>query len=153
MIVEDTRQKAGKHENKHEHWAQTGTAWIRSALPFGDYWPTPRVAIDTKENIQEIAANMCGASKEKTRFRKECTKARDAGCKLVFLIEDKGYSGINDLWGQKIWIHTGQVIPGDQLAKAMLIMQERYGIEFRFCSPEDSGRIIKELLEDECGEE
>ena len=42
-----------------------------------------------------------------------------------------------------------QVIPGDQLAKAMLIMQERYGIQFRFCDPEDSGRIIKELLDED----
>lgn len=149
MIVEDTRQKTGKHENKHEYWDKTGTAWARSGLLFGDYWPTPQVAVDTKENIQEIAANMCGAAKEKARFRKECTKARDAGCKLVFLIEDRSYSNVNDLWGQKIWIHTGQVIPGDQLAKAMLIMQERYGIQFRFCAPEDSGRIIKELLDED----
>ena len=147
-IIEDTRQKTGKHENKHRYWDDAGTEWIRSALAFGDYWPAPKIAVDTKENIQEIASNMCGAVKERNRFREECKKAKSFGCKLIFLIEDSRYNEINDLWGEKIWIHTGQTIPGDQLAKAMMIMQERYGIEFWFCDPEESGRVIEELLED-----
>ena len=148
MIIEDTRNKAGKHENKHKHWDKTGLKWLRSSLPFGDYWPTPKVAIDTKQDIQEIAGNMCGAAKEKRRFRAECEKARDAGCKLIYLIEDHRYERIEDLYGKKIWIHTGQVIPGDQLALAMLTVQSRYGCEFWFCDPADSGRIIQELLND-----
>lgn len=147
-LVEDTRQKAGKHENKHRYWEETGTSWVRSALPFGDYWPVPRVAVDTKEDIKEIASNMCGAVKERRRFTEECKKARNAGCKLIILIEDPKYNEIDDLWGERIWIHTGQTIPGDQLAKAMFVMQDRYGIEFWFCDPEESGRVIKELLDE-----
>jgi ribosome-associated protein len=151
MIVEDTRQKADKHENKHDYWNAAGVDWLRSALPFADYWPTPRIAIDTKQDIQEIAMNMCGAGKEKKRFREECKKARDAGCKLVFLIEDSRYSGPEDLIGKKIFIHSGQILPGDQVAMAMRMHEERYGCEFRFCSPEDAGRLIVEILEQEGG--
>lgn len=147
-IVEDTRNKTGKHETKHKYWDAAGVTWLRSALPFADYWPTPKMAIDTKQDIQEIAANMCGAAKEKKRFREECKKARDAGCKLIFLIEDKRYGCIDDLYDKQIWLHTGQIIPGDQLAIAMFTMQERYGCEFRFCDPEESGEIIREILEE-----
>lgn len=148
MIVEDTRNKPTKHENKHRYWEQTGEEWVRSALPFGDYWPVPKVAVDTKQDIMEIGSNMCGAAKEKTRFRNECKKAQAAGCKLIFLIEDKRFNVIEDLIGKRIHLMNGQTIPGDQLALAMLTMEQRYGCEFWFCDPEESGRVIKELLED-----
>ena len=147
MIVEDTRQKADKHKNKHDYWEAAGLEWIRSALPFGDYWPIPKVAVDTKQDITEIAMNMCGAGKEKKRFRKECKKARDAGCKLIFLIEDSHYNVPEDLLGKQIYIHNGQVLPGDQVCMAMKMHEERYGCEFWFCDPEESGRVIKELLD------
>lgn len=150
-LLEDTRQKATKHENKHRYFAAESIDVIRCALPFGDYAPPPKVAVDTKQNISEIAYNMCSSSKEKTRFRKECIKAKDAGCKLFFLIEDKNYMQINDLYGTQIQLHNGQVVSGDQLATAMNIMSERYGCEYRFCKPEDAGRIIRQLLETENG--
>lgn len=147
LIVEDTRNKIGKHENKHKYWDETGTLWTRSALPFGDYWAAPRVAIDTKQDIQEIVANMCGAGREKNRFREECKKAQAAGCKLIFLIEDERYRVPEDLIGKQIYILNGQTIPGDQAYLAMKMHEERYGCEFWFCEPKESGRVIKEILE------
>lgn len=146
-LLEDTRQKADKHKTKHEYFAAESIDIIRCALPFGDYSPPPKVAVDTKQDVSEIAYNMCSSSKEKSRFRRECVRAKDAGCKLIFLIEDARYSDINDLYGIKIFLHNGQVISGDQLATAMHIMSERYGCEYRFCKPEDAGKRIRELLE------
>lgn len=148
LIVEDTRQKVGKHEAKHEYWDKTGTAWARQTLLFGDYWAAPRIAIDTKQDIQEVVANMCGSGREKARFRRECQKAQAAGCKLIFLIEDKRYNVPEDLLGTKIYILNGQTIPGDQAYLAMKMHEERYGVEFWFCDPAESGRVIKELLEE-----
>lgn len=147
-IVEDTRQKAGRHENKHQYWDSAGVGWLRSALPFADYWPTPKIAVDTKQDIVEITLNMCGAGKEKRRFREECKKAKEAGCKLVFLIEDSRFNVPEDLFGQSIWLHNGQTIPGDQVYIAMKMHEERYGCEFWFCDPEESGLVIEELLKD-----
>ena len=60
-IIEDTRQKAEHHSNKHAFFEQVSVKWIRCKLPFGDYAPVPPVSIDTKENMDEIAANICGA--------------------------------------------------------------------------------------------
>lgn len=145
-LLEDTRQKADKHKTKHEYFAAESIDVIRCALPFGDYSHPPKVAVDTKQDISEIAYNMCSSAKEKARFRKECVKAKAAGCRLIFLIEDPKFSEIDDLYGTQIFLHNGQIIPGDQLATAMNVMSERYGCEYRFCKPKDAGRMIMELL-------
>ena len=145
-IIEDTRQKKDLHEVKHKYWDNEHIVRIRSALPFGDYIAAPKIAVDTKQNIHEIALNLCGAGKEKRRFSNECQRAKDAECQLVFLIEDPDYVSIDDLYGKQIYIHNGQIIPGDQLATAMHTVQNRYGCRFIFCDPKDSGKIISEIL-------
>lgn len=150
-LIEDTRQKASKHEAKHKYFEGNGISLLRCALPFGDYASAPRIAVDTKQDISEIALNMCGSAKEKTRFREECVKAKEAGCKLIFLIEDARFESVQSLYGKRIFIHNGQTISGDQLATAMHVMEERYGCEFWFCEPKDAGRIITEILEANCG--
>lgn len=146
-LLEDTRQKADKHKTKHEYFAAEQVDVIRCALPFGDYSLPPKVAVDTKQDISEIAYNMCSSAKEKARFRRECVKAKEAGCKLIFLIEDSRYSEVNDLYGISIFLHNGQIISGDQLATAMHVMSERYGCEYRFCKPQEAGQRIIQLLE------
>ena len=150
-LIEDTRQKKDKHALKNRIWESEGVHVVRCALPFGDYFPVPKVAVDTKQDILEIAGNLCGAAAEKKRVREEIKKANEAGCKLIFLIEDKRYSEIEDLYGKKFRLHNGQTIPGDQLATAMLVMQERYQCEFWFSDPKESARVIRELLEDGYG--
>lgn len=148
-IIEDVNQKKGKHALKNEYWSSEGVDVIRCHLPFGDYIAAPSIAVDTKQDIVEITTNMCSGMGEKRRFREECKKAQAAGCKLIFLIEDPRYERIQDLYGEKVWLHTGQVIMGDQLATAMYTMAARYGCEFRFCRPEDTGRVVMEILNDE----
>lgn len=152
-ILEDSRQKKDKHTLKNEFWASQGDTVVRCKLPWGDYCKPPAISVDTKADIVEIAQNMCGSMKEKRRFADEVKGARDSGCKLVFLIEDARYNVVADLYGERIHLHTGQTIGGDQLALAMETMAARYGCEFRFCRPEDAGRVIKEVLNNEAEEE
>ena len=146
ILIEDTRQKSGKHGNKKEYWKKAGDKIIRCKLPFGDYSLPPKVAVDTKQNILEIATNMCGSANEKRRFREECKLARDAGCRLIFLIECRSVKLPEDLIGKKIRLISGKTIPGEQLALAMRTMENRYGCSFEFCDPENSGKKIIELL-------
>lgn len=145
-LIEDTRQKKDLHKIKHDYWDSEHIVLIRSALPFGDYIAAPDKAVDTKQNIHEIALNLCGSGNEKRRFSNECRKAKDAGCQLIFLIEDSAYKDINDLYGKQIYIHNGQIVPGDQLATAMYTVQNRYGCRFIFCRPEEAGKIISRIL-------
>lgn len=148
VIIEDTRQKADKHALKHASFDADGDIIFRSRLLIGDYALPPKVAVDTKEDITEIAYNMCGSAKEKKRFAKNCYTAKLSETKLVYLIEDGRFDSINAIIGHTIHLHNGMDIPGEQLAKAMYITMSRYGVEFRFCDKKDTANIIKEILKD-----
>lgn len=151
VILEDTRQQAQKHELKHDYFASEGIELVRTKLPFGDYalWGSVK-AIDTKANVEEIAQNIGGA--EHARFREECKLARRCGGRLIILIENEhGYRCIDDV---EAWVNpnvrkTSRSIEGPRLAKAMRTMSDRYGVEFMFCSPEEAGKKILELLNEQ----
>ena len=123
-----------------------------------DFLGTYDVSVDTKKDMQEIAG----------RFRDECILAQNNGIKLYVLIEntDKVYS-VNDVstwhnprvdrYNNIAYMHTlGKLLnvplpktkptSGKVLAKAMLTMQLKYGVEFVFCRPEDAGAKVIELL-------
>ena len=147
VIQEDTRQKTDKHNIKHAWFDFHGVALVRCKLPFGDYAPIPPVSIDTKENMEEIAGNICG--KEHTRFINECKAAKAAGCRLIILVENE--NGITDIsevhkWVNPRVIYSPNCVQGARLQKAMETIRERYGTDFRFCRPEDSAQIITEIL-------
>lgn len=147
IIQEDTRQKADKHNLKHKWFESSGVKVVRSKLPFGDYAPVPPVSIDTKENMDEIAGNICGS--EHKRFINECKAARDAGCQLFILVENT--VGISDVTQVHKWvnprvIYSPRCVQGPRLQKAMETISERYGTIFLFCTPEQSGEIITGIL-------
>lgn len=149
VIQEDTRQQAGKHNIKHAYFAENGVDLVRCKLPFGDYAPVPPVSIDTKNSMDEIAANICG--KEHTRFINECKAAKSAGCQLIILVENT--VGISDISQVHTWInpriiYSNKCVQGDRLQKAMETIATRYGVQFMFCTPEESGQRIKELLKE-----
>ena len=149
FIQEDTRQKKGYHEIKHKWFAENDIGLVRCKLPFGDYAPIPPVSIDTKENMDEIASNICG--KEHKRFINECKAAAAAGCKLYILVENElGISDISQvhLWRNPRAIYSPNCVQGERLQKAMETIQERYGVIFLFCDPTDSARIITDLIKE-----
>lgn len=148
-ILEDTRQKTGKHEIKHEWFGANGVNLYRSKLPWGDYTPVPPVSVDTKENMSEIANNICG--KEHKRFINECKAARDAGCQLYILVENEdGISTLSDVhkWENPREVYSPNCVQGARLQKAMETIEERYGVQFLFCAPTESAEIIKGIIEE-----
>ena len=146
IIIEDTRQQNKKHERKHRDWKKFGDEIIRSKLIVGDYTKPPEISIDTKKDILEIGANICGSVDDNKRFTEECKLAKRIGCKLIILIEDKRYQSTDDLFGESIVLHSGRVIPGDQLAVAMRTLSGRYGVDFLFCDPKETAQLVKKLL-------
>ena len=149
-LIEDTRQQKGKHEIKHTYWQRLGVNLVRSALPFGDYAIVPDVVVDTKADIYEIANNLI---QEHDRFRAECIAAHNAGCLLVVLVENT--DGVVDLDTLARWTESAdhysmrrgkRRITGKRLASIMATMTERYGVVFDFCSPNDAGRRVIEIL-------
>lgn len=155
-LLEDTRQQAGKHDEKHEAWASEGVPIVRCKLPFGDYsWCPPR-AVDTKKDIYELAMDI---DQQHERFKRECVGARDAGCELTVLVEnDDGVSSLAELaaWEEsdrhfemrkrKSGNTKARKISGARIAKACATMSGRYGVRFEFCSPSSSAQAVLEIL-------
>lgn len=148
-ILEDSNQKNGKHEIKHKGWEKNGDTLIRLRLPVGDYCAPSPVYIDTKQDVTEIACNLCGTVAERDRFYKECQSAQDIGTRLVFLIEDGNYDSIDDLYDVKIQHPGGWPIKGDLLVRRMYECMERYGCEFRFCRKKDTHLVVNAIIEQE----
>lgn len=171
-LIEDTRQQAHKHEVKHAWFAAHGVEVERRKLDFGDYMRadgTGNISVDTKRSIDEIAQNIGG--KEHARFRRECERARDAGYRLVVLIEqDRGYDNLGDLvrWTNTHCVKCGyrvrgacrphvkdgkcprhktkNPIQGARLYKAMCTMHDRYAVNFEITTREECARRICEIL-------
>lgn len=171
MIIEDTRQQAGKHDNIERWMRAHGVEFSprARALEFGDYVsedadgnPLSNVAVDTKKDVQELAMDV---GRDHARFVRECERARAAGYRLVVLVEehadyetDRGrlhrWLGIacrrcrrcRPLAGDKCVRYKRRPMTGRQVAAICERMTERHGVTFAFCSRRDTGRRICELL-------
>lgn len=146
VIIEDSKQKKGMHEIKHACFDEMGVQLIRNMLPFGDYCLPPSISIDTKQNMEEIAQNINGSHE---RFKRECIRARDAGCQLIILVENnQNITSINEVhtWKNPELIYRPKAITGERLEKAMKTMSSRYGVRFEFCKPEEAAQRILDLL-------
>ena len=132
-----------------------------------DFLGTYSVVCDTKKDIQELIGDICG--KQHARFRDEAILAQNNGIKLYILVENKdGVKETRDLfkwqnprmhrYNKILYMHRigkWSNIPepkapptsGQTLAKACLTMNLKYGVEFEFCTPNEAGKRVIELLE------
>lgn len=163
MILQvDSRQQKGKHQLKHEYFESQGYKLVVSKLLVGDYCipSNGSISVDTKKDMSEIYTDLV---QQHDRFRDECVLAQEAGIKLYVLIENtNGITCLDDvnktkngkyLWTnpqQFVWIKKGKKgkapVSNAVLKKTMQTMQEKYGVEFIFCSPEEAGMKVIELL-------
>jgi len=155
-ILEDTRNKADKHQAKHSYFESHNISFLRSKVPFGDYCLPPRVAVDTKMDIYELAMDI---DQEHQRFKNEMVTAREYGCKLYILVENTAnVRSVNDLalWSEDSEHYRMRLaqsikarrIEGSRLSKACITLSERYGATFLFCHPDESAAKIMEILTD-----
>ena len=163
IIQSDSRQKRNHHKAKEAYFEQRGIRVIHSKLLCGDYTiPSDgSISIDTKANISELYSNLI---QQHDRFHNECVLAKEAGIKLIILVENTdGVKNVEDL---KYWKNPqyfrywkakkkaekiGTKIPKPpasnvQLIKIMHAMSRDYGVEFMFCKPDESGAKIVEML-------
>lgn len=131
-----------------------------------DFLGTYSVSVDTKRDIEEVVGNICG--KSHGRFRDECILAQNNGIKLHILVENRDnvvdidslfkwqnprlhkYNKIAYMHNIGKWLSVpmpkAKPTSGETLAKAMLTMQLKYGVEFLFCHPNQAGAKVIELL-------
>lgn len=154
IFVHDTRDKPGKHKNVDDYLANNGHSIIRSKLYVGDITllHDQSVCIDLKQNVMELIMDVY---QQHERFRSELVRAQEAGITLYVLTEEELPGGRLDNWVSPVWQtfnqhhHVGQPMSKadpKRLRKALITMQERYGVRFRFCSKENTGAEIIRLL-------
>lgn len=169
VIIEDTRQQAHKHDAKHQWWDEHGVEWREraEALPFGDYMAEgSNVCVDTKRSLAELAQNL---GRDHRRFAAECDRAREAGYRLVVLVDAPGFATAEDVagWTNDHCAHckylrmgrcdphssgrcmrhrTVKPMQGERLASTMRKTEEHHGVRFALCEPADAARAICELL-------
>lgn len=142
VLYEDTRQQAGKHKNIHAYCEQVGIKIIRQALNVGDYQIAGKgnISVDTKQSVLELAGNVF---QEHRRFRDECVRAQECDIQLIVLIEEQLPGGRLVNWRPPV----GSVrFDPATLRKAMITMQQEYGVKFRFCDGRSTGKQLIEYL-------
>lgn len=164
----DTREHASEWKRIQAQFDQMGVQYFRSKLYVGDYMSldNARLVIDRKKDLQEICGNVC---QQHERFKKELIRAIDAGIQIIFLIEHG--SDIQSLEDVYFWQNprkheirwrynkqTGQkekyfispkAVDGKQLYRSLCTIQDRYGARFEFCTKDQTGKKIVELLSNE----
>ncbi len=148
VIIEDTRNQVGKHQQLNEDLQALGHQVVRSKLFVGDYAEAKNqsVCIDTKQNIRELASNIMG--KSHARFREECYRAFCADIRLIVLIEEE--TPIQQWKSPNYKRNRAQkVADGEILWKAMVTMHIKYGVQFRQCNPKDTAKVVIEILKGE----
>ena len=143
MILVDTREKKNEHILRHLSAHNIPYSVIK--LSVGDYMDSekPHLTIDRKQDLQELAGNICTAD---GRFWREVRRGKQEGLKLIVLIEQGGmFQTMNDVpkWSSKYTKVTGRM-----LFERMFHLHVAYGVEFLFCDKRSTGKRILELLKD-----
>lgn len=153
ILLEDTRQQPGKHKNIEAYCRQQGIEIVRTKLLVGDYMLSGAegggISVDTKTlGVPEIASNVF---QEHERFRAECEMAQKCNIQLIVLIEENLPGGRLDNWKSPLDRFGRPKYKFDPavLRKAMITMQERYGVRFRFCDGRSTGKVLIEFLKGE----
>lgn len=117
-------------------------------LDVGDYMnvDNPKLIIDRKKDLQEICGNI---THQHSRFQRELIRAMKQGVQLIILIEHgPDIMSLEDIW---FWENprlekSPRATTGKTLYKAMLTMQQEYGLRYEFCTRRETGKKIVELL-------
>ena len=156
-IMADTREHAEQWERIRAGFDAAGVQYIRSKLFVGDYMSldNPRLVVDRKHNLQEVAGNFTDAKRTKngyrSRFEEEMATAKKHGIKIVFLVEHGGkIKTIEDVadWNNPRLTTSPMAINGIRIYRKMIAFQNFYGVEFRFCSKAQTARKIIEILKE-----
>lgn len=151
-LQEDSRQQIGKHKNIHAYCQQQGIKIVRTKLLVGDYMltgpGTGGISVDTKYGVPELAMDVFQSHE---RFRRELVRAQECGIQLIVLTEENLPEGRLDKWVSPLCRDGKPKHKFDPviLRKALITMQERYQVKFRFCDGRSTGKTLLAYLKGE----
>ena len=153
IILQDTREKVGHKNHILKYFEKHNIQVVRQKLNVGDYCIKGKdnVVIDLKQNILEIASNMfC----DKVRFEKECIRAKNKNILLIFLIEEKfdkdkllkWKAPLNVKHKRFLNVHGWQIF--NEIKRYIVL----FGVKFRCCHKNSTGKTIVDILIKENGD-
>jgi ERCC4-type nuclease len=149
MVIQvDSREKARAIQKIIAEFDNRGIKWFVSKLPVGDYQSldNPRLVIDRKQNLLELCGNVCQQHK---RFKAELGRANEYGIKLIVLCEHgRGIKSLQDVmaWENPRLKESPLAVSGERLFRILTAMSSKYGVEFLFCTKQETGKRIVEIL-------
>ena len=148
VIIVDTREKPRAIVKILAEFDRHGVKYVRRALNFADYFnpDRPDVIIDRKQNLLEIAGNVV---QQRARFVREVERCNRAGCHMIVLIEHSNrIRSLEDVigWKNPRLKVSPLAVSGERLFRIMKAMEIKYGIEWQFCSKQQTGKRIIEIL-------
>ena len=162
-IQVDTREHKEEWERIQSHFDDLGVKYFRSKLYVGDYQSldNPMLVIDRKKDLGELCGNVC---QQHERFKAELVRAMDNGIKIVILCEhgpdvktmEDVYFWQNPRKHRVVWktidghrvktVMSEKAVDGNQLYKSLCTIRDRYNVDFVFCTKEETGHKIMEIL-------
>ena len=164
QVQVDTREHKSEWERIQKQFDALGAQYFRSKLYVGDdqSLDNPRLVIDRKKDLNELCGNVC--SKQHERFTAELRRAIQQNIKIVILVEHgEDVKSLEDVYfwenprkHEVIWktvngkrvktVRSAKAIDGMQLYKSLCTIRDRYNVDFEFCTKEETGRRIVEIL-------
>ena len=163
QIQIDTREKTKAIEKIIKDFDKAGVKHFKSKLYVGDYMSLDdaKLVIDRKQDLQELCGNVC---QQHERFKAELVRALENDIKIVILCEHgndvKSLEDVffwqnprkhNYYWttvnGKRVRkVASKKAVDGKQLYKSLCTIRDRYNVDFVFCSKEETGKKIIEIL-------
>ena len=157
ILIEDTRQQAGKHRNIESYCKRNGILIKRQKLEVGDYMvENGTISVDTKKDLLELSKDVM--SNDHRRFRAECVRAQEMGIQLIVLVEELPPFGEVDLWEVPRWQSSNEwhrfgdpmtLVSPKAFKKALMTMTVKYGVKFRYCHRKQTAKRVIQYLKGE----
>lgn len=154
MIIIDSREKPKAIGKIIEYFERNGYKYDVSKMYIGDYmdYANPRLVIDRKQNIAELAKN-CTSDHE--RFRRELERAKETDTHIVVLVEQNLYKNhkdwiyVHDITDLMLWSSPHTVVKGEKVYRVLASWCAKYPLSVKFCDKRTTGRNITEILYNE----
>jgi hypothetical protein len=160
MIIQiDSREHRSELNRIKKQFDDLGVQYFISKLYVGDYvnLNNPKIAVDRKQNLLEVCSNV---TQDHERFRNEMVRAQQNGIKIIFLVEHgDGIESLEDVifWENPRrhkrkkengkWVdYETKATTGEILFNILKTMERKYGVSWEFCTKEETGKRIMELL-------
>ena len=144
----DSREKARAIKLILRDFDEAGIKYVTNKLPVGDYMSmdNARLVIDRKQSLLEICSNVV---QDHDRFKRELILAKNLGQKVIILCEHGGkIRCLDDVigWTNPRLSVSPLAVSGERLYRILVQLRKTYGVEFLFCSKQNTGKRIIELL-------